>query len=308
MRTLVTITGDCDDGMQFPEKCRDVSRNVSVWCVIGKVKMNKPDIDKLLQSGEKLDLECKRAEKSIPKSLWETYSAFANTKGGLILLGVEEKTDSPSVGNRFSVKGVLDPEQLKKDFWNTVNSDKVSTSIVKDDDVQIVEYGESAKLLAIRVPQAEYRQKPVYINGNVYKGTFKRNYEGGLSRARNPKMQNMFRMIGFGENIGSGFPTILDSCRQEHWEKPVLSDDTILNEVSLTLKFPVAEENVQEKTREEQILELLQKNNAISIRELAEQLDLTTKTIQRDLDKLKSQNLIRRVGPDKGGYWEIIEQ
>ena len=51
--------------------------------------MNKPDIDKLLQSGEKLDLECKRAEKSIPKSLCETYSAFANT---IALLGVEEKT------------------------------------------------------------------------------------------------------------------------------------------------------------------------------------------------------------------------
>ena len=489
--------------------------------------MNKPDIDKLLKSGEKLDLECKRAEKSIPKSLWETYSAFANTKGGLILLGVEEKTDASNAGGRFSVKGVLDPEQLKKDFWNTVNSDKVSASILKEDDVQIVEYSENAKLLVIRVPQAEYRQKPVYINGNVYKGTFKRNYEGdyhcsedeikamirdslddgndgilikyytmddidavslrnyrnefenrnldhaynqlndkdflrqlgglatdretgnenltmagllmfgkglsvrerfsnfrmdyldmtnligdmrysdrltydgtwennlynffrrilpkltsdlkrpfrlegmqrnddtparkavrealtnsiihadfllssgvlriekhddgfcfrnpgslklpvatiyegGLSRARNPKMQNMFRMIGFGENIGSGFPTILDSCRQEHWEKPVLSDDTILNEVSLTLKFPVAEENVQEnvqeKTREEVMLELLQKNNAISIRELAEQLDVTTKTIQRDLDKLKSQNIIRRIGPDKGGHWEVVEK
>ena len=67
------------------------------------------------------------------------------------------------------------------------------------------------------------------------------------------------------------------------------------------------QENVQEKTREELILELLQKNNAISIRELAEQLNVTTKTIQRDLDKLKSQNLIRRVGPDKGGHWEIVK-
>ncbi|MBR4532821.1 DeoR family transcriptional regulator [bacterium] len=68
------------------------------------------------------------------------------------------------------------------------------------------------------------------------------------------------------------------------------------------------QENVQEKTREEMILNLLQNNNTISIRELAEQLNMTAKTIQRDLDKLKSQNLIRRIGPDKGGQWEVIKQ
>ena len=53
-------------------------------------------------------------------------------------------------------------------------------------------------------------------------------------------------------------------------------------------------------------MELFQKDNKISIRELAEQLQLTSKTIQRDLDKLKEKNIIRRVGPDKGGHWEIV--
>lgn len=89
-----------------------------------------------------------------------------------------------------------------------------------------------------------------------------------------------------------------------------LSDNYLAEEV-LREQVDVQEnvqENVQEKTREEVILELLQKNNAISIRELAEQLDVTTKTIQRDLDKLKSQNIIRRSGQDKGGYWEVVEK
>jgi len=44
----------------------------------------------LLKYGEHLTLECKKAESTLPNSVWETYSAFANTSGGTILFGVEE--------------------------------------------------------------------------------------------------------------------------------------------------------------------------------------------------------------------------
>ena len=49
--------------------------------------MNKKIIDDLLQYGERVTLECKKAETALPKSVWETYSAFANTFGGVIFLG-----------------------------------------------------------------------------------------------------------------------------------------------------------------------------------------------------------------------------
>ncbi len=49
--------------------------------------MTAHDIHKLLAEGERLTLECKKAQKTLPQSLWETYSAFANTAGGTILLG-----------------------------------------------------------------------------------------------------------------------------------------------------------------------------------------------------------------------------
>ncbi|MBR4536736.1 MAG: putative DNA binding domain-containing protein, partial [Bacteroidales bacterium] len=51
--------------------------------------MNKKIIDDLLQYGERVTLECKKAETALPKSVWETYSAFANTNGGYIILGIE---------------------------------------------------------------------------------------------------------------------------------------------------------------------------------------------------------------------------
>jgi ATP-dependent DNA helicase RecG len=50
------------------------------------------------------------------------------------------------------------------------------------------------------------------------------------------------------------------------------------------------------------------KNNfSISMRELSTIFNVDIKTIKRDIAKLKTQNKIKRIGPDKGGYWEIIE-
>ena len=60
-------------------------------------------------------------------------------------------------------------------------------------------------------------------------------YEGGHSVARNPKIQNMFRMIGLGDNIGSGIPTILNAWGAENWRKPDLYDDQELHQVELRL-------------------------------------------------------------------------
>ena len=49
-------------------------------------------------------------------------------------------------------------------------------------------------------------------------------FEGGVSYARNPKIQNMLRMVGYGENLGSGFPLILDAWKQAGWDTPVLNN------------------------------------------------------------------------------------
>ena len=141
-----------------------------------KRNMEIVDITTLLSMGERINFEAKTAEKGIPKSIWETYSAFANTIGGYILLGVSEGKGGDS-NSPYTVTGIQNPSRLKKEFFDTLNSDKVSSNILTDADVEIVDYN-GFSILSIHVPQADYRKRPIYINGNLSKGTYKRNYEG----------------------------------------------------------------------------------------------------------------------------------
>ena len=141
------------------------------------MSITETDINELLHYGERVTLECKDASGGLPKSIWETYSAFANTVGGTILLGIKEDVDEPDWEKRFSVSHLKDPARLIKEFWDTLNSSKVSTSLLVNDDVEMIPYcGET--IISIRVPQADYKKRPVFINDNPLKGTFKRNYEG----------------------------------------------------------------------------------------------------------------------------------
>lgn len=139
--------------------------------------MDITDINTLLQVGERISFECKKCENQIPKSVWETYSSFANTLGGIIVLGITEHMEEPDQAKRFEITGVNNPTKLKKEFFDTLNSNKVNRNILIEEDVDIVEY-EGHSLLVINIPQVDYRQRPIYINGNMMNGSFKRNYEG----------------------------------------------------------------------------------------------------------------------------------
>lgn len=142
-----------------------------------KPMITAEEIKDLLKEGEGLRLETKACKDKLPKDVWETYSAFANTRGGIILLGITEHKDQP-LEERFEITGVADAYKVITDFFNIVNNkQKVSRSVLVDSDVRPVEV-DGVTIVCIRVPEADYRQKPIYINGNLQVGTYKRIHEG----------------------------------------------------------------------------------------------------------------------------------
>ena len=111
----------------------------------------------------------------MPTSLWDTYSSFANCYGGVIILGVAENQDGSwrTTGLKHVEKG-----KLLKEFWDTVNNrKKVNINLLSDEDVEVFDVGEDI-VIVIYVPMARREQKPVYINDDIFGGTFRRNHEG----------------------------------------------------------------------------------------------------------------------------------
>ena len=120
-------------------------------------------------------VEAKSAQFSLPKSIWDSYSAFANTSGGQILLGVSEDSKT----REFIITGVDDVETVKKEFWDTINNPKkVSNNILSENDLNEIILEDGKTILLIHVPKARLELRPIYINDDIIKGSFKRNHEG----------------------------------------------------------------------------------------------------------------------------------
>ena len=131
------------------------------------------DLTKFNEYPENNRLEVKKAANGLPNSLWETYSAFANCDGGMIILGVGEHTD----GSLYTTH-LQNTDKLLRDFWNTINNHyKISINLLKDDNVKTYNIDNDI-IITIYIPKADRENRPVYINNDIFGGTFRRNHEG----------------------------------------------------------------------------------------------------------------------------------
>ena len=131
------------------------------------------DLNNLSQYRENNRIEAKKAQGGLPRSVWQTYSAFANTLGGYILFGLEELADKSLHPITLPA-----PEKLVAHFWDTVNNrEKVSVNILTEKHVRIESMADKA-IVIIEVPRAQRSDKPVYIGNNPMTGTYRRNGEG----------------------------------------------------------------------------------------------------------------------------------
>ena len=181
----------------------------------------------------------------------------------------------------------------------------------------------------------KYDDRLVLRNPGTLRLPIEKIYEGGTSRARNPRIQNMLRMIGYGENLGSGFPMIVSAWKDAGWGVPLLKNQIELDEVELSLRVQnnikltkdYSNENKRiisdvlknvlknvlkedlEKLSERQIniLELIVQTPTITYKEMSKRLNVSVKTIQRDYTAigLLGINIVRKNGKTYGEW--VIE-
>ncbi len=126
---------------------------------------------------ESVDLECKLArgrdgQGALPEDFWPTYSAFANTGGGVVVLGLRERSGS------FEVEGIANVAKVRKELFDGLNNrQKVSINLLSDADVTELALPEGT-LLVICIPRASRKQRPVFLRGNPMGHTYLRLNEG----------------------------------------------------------------------------------------------------------------------------------
>ena len=140
--------------------------------------MKSEEIKKLVAKSENAAVEFKRAKGGVPADFWPSYSAFANTDGGTIILGIREKD-----GKR-EIEGLPDAEKTVADIWNAVNNaEKISANVLFNESVYPIEV-DGKQLVVVEVPRAERTVRPVFVGADVFKGTYRRNGEGDYHCSR----------------------------------------------------------------------------------------------------------------------------
>ncbi len=117
----------------------------------------------LLSQTENDKLEFKLCQNKLGNSFWETYSAFSNTNGGVIILGAEEENSRVK-----SIVGVNNSQKIKIDIINAANSkDKVSFNAIKE--ITIVNLEQDKEIIVVVIESVNARYKPVYLKNNIKK-------------------------------------------------------------------------------------------------------------------------------------------
>jgi len=231
--------------------------------------MNEKEFEFVLRTGESFFAEFKE---DVDKSLAKEIVAFSNSQGGRIFIGVKDNGE---------IKGIR------------ITNNKIV----------------------------------VFNPGGLVKWLKPEEF-GAISKTRNPIVASLLSRTIFVEKLGTGINRIRRAMESSNLPAPEfkfyeysfyvnLFDETMIKgavtEPQKTVEETVGQierefkklgENVGEN--EAKIFNLISQDKNITYVELANKLNITEKSVYKNIEKLKKKGLLKRIGPAKGGHWEVI--
>ncbi|HCJ07558.1 MAG: putative DNA binding domain-containing protein [Lachnospiraceae bacterium] len=150
--------------------------------------------------------------------------------------------------------------------------------------------------------------------GGLIPGQSEQDFFSCSSMPRNRELMRVFKDVGLVEQLGSGMSRIL-----KVYDKSIFN----ISEHFIKVEFPFSmpkdqkiiasgnengNEKGNEKNEEQKALEILKSQPAITAKEMACQIGVSTRTIGRVMKSLRDKGMISRVGSDRKGYWKIHEE
>ena len=153
----------------------------------------------------------------------------------------------------------------------------------------------------------------VYNPGFLVKGKSPMDFADGTNGpiARNPLINTVLYLNKTIDSFGTGFGRVFNICNKEKIEYNYGNNEfgfffdfirTSIDNINVTKNVTINLSNV-----ERDVFVLISSKKGIKRNEIAQELSKTEMTIHRAIKKLIELNLIKRVGSNKTGYWEIIE-
>ncbi len=141
--------------------------------------------------------------------------------------------------------------------------------------------------------------------GSLVSGISKEEF-GKKSLSRNPLLFGLMQRVNLGEMIGSGITRIRNSMKEYGLEYKFDITENWFTIIFYRPKQALSSEKTMEKTVEK-IIRLIKNNPNITTKELILKIGLTRRGIEYNLKKLKKDGKIKRIGPNKGGSWEVVK-
>ena len=147
--------------------------------------------------------------------------------------------------------------------------------------------------------------KPIFI-GQLFPGKFE-------PYPKNPNIAQIFTQMGRSEELGTGIKNVYKYSKAYSGSDEIIfqEDDVFTTKIPLRkLNDPINDPindpvNDPVKVRLNLIIEIIKKDKYITREALASKCKISIETIKRDIRILKQQDKIRRIGPAKGGHWEV---
>ena len=121
--------------------------------------MDRQELLKRLKGHEWTDVEFKEAQRDVPKSAYESVSAFSNTHGGWLVFGIRH------VDAEYEVSGIANVDKVQGDFLSALHADNKTNHDVPVE-ASLIQLGRKA-VLVFRIPEASRQNKPLYLDGDI---------------------------------------------------------------------------------------------------------------------------------------------
>jgi ATP-dependent DNA helicase RecG len=121
--------------------------------------MNEKELIARIRLPEWSDVEFKEARTALPKNIWQTVSAFANTDGGYIILGIQE-----TAKDHYEPVGVEAVDKIQNDFVTTLRGEKFNIQLSSRGDLIDLD---GKHILVFKISPMPRQAKPVYFNNDI---------------------------------------------------------------------------------------------------------------------------------------------